>query len=141
MWNNTTPNTVAMPLSTNSHPVLDFTTTPLPEYAHSYCKIIDDVFTPEECTALIELAQLDNQWVQAAVHYGLGANQNYVDTSYRNSERILRFDNKAAENLFQKLLPYIPEIKELQSGIPYSQKVVGGAGLRKFKYRLVGWVH
>ncbi|KAF5350088.1 hypothetical protein D9756_009251 [Leucocoprinus leucothites] len=124
--------------TTNVHPVLDFSDTPLPEYSHSYCKVIDDVFTPDECAELIALAESDAKWAQAAVHYGLGPSQNYVDTSYRNSERILRFDDKAAEKLFQKLLPYIPELKELKAGNPYSSKIVGAQVLKHFNLKLCG---
>ncbi|KAF9448733.1 hypothetical protein P691DRAFT_729118 [Macrolepiota fuliginosa MF-IS2] len=124
--------------SPSDYPVLDFSTTTLPEYSRCYCKVIDDVFSPEDCAALIALAESDNEWEQAAVHYGLGASQNYVDTSYRNSERILRFDHKAAELLFRKLLPYVPELNELKTGTPYSEKIAGVTGLRMHRYKLVG---
>jgi hypothetical protein len=123
------------------YPVFDFSATPLPEYSHSYCKVIDDVFTPDECASLIALAESDTQWVQAAVHYGLGSTDNYVDTSYRNSERILRFDNKAAEQLFHKLLPLIPELMELKAGAPYSDAIAGTRVLRNFKYKLHGYIN
>jgi hypothetical protein len=125
--------------TTTNHPLFDFSPT-LPEYSHSYCKIIDDVFTPDECAALIALAESDSQWVQAAVHYGIGPSDNYVDTSYRNSERILRFDEQAAQELFEKLLPYIPELKELKSGTPYSEKIAGTHILKTFRYKLFGCV-
>src|SRR6266498_1755317 len=87
-------------------PVLDWSTTPLANvYAGHYVKIIDDLFTPEECAALIKLAESDAEWQQAAVHYGIGMDKSYVDTEYRNSERILRFDDAAAEQLYQKMPP------------------------------------
>ncbi len=121
------------------YPVFDFSTTVLPRYTGFYCKIIDGVFSQEDCASLIALAESGAKWKQAAVHYGLGAKDNYVDTDYRNSERILRFDHKAAEQLFQKLLPCIPELKELKPGVPYSEAILGGAALKKpFKYKLVG---
>jgi len=106
-------------------PVLDWSTTPLSKaYAGYYVKIIDNVFTDEECTALIKLAESDAEWKQAAVHYGLQPDQNYVDTEYRNSERILRFDHDAAEKLYQKLLPYVQELVEIKKGGKWD-KIVG----------------
>lgn len=125
--------------NTDPYPVFDFSTSALPRYTGYYCKIIDGVFSQEDCAKLIALAESDAKWQQAAVHYGLGAKDNYVDTEYRNSERILRFDHTAAEQLFQKLLPCITELNELRSGVPYSQSIVGAAALKKpLKYKLVG---
>lgn len=106
-------------------PVLDWSTTPLSRaYQGCYAKIIDNVFTDEECTALIKLAESDAEWQQAAVHYGLGPDQNYVDTEYRNSERILRFDHDAAAKLYKKLLPYVQELVEIKKGSKW-ERVIG----------------
>ena len=98
-------------------PVVDWSKTDVEsDYKGHHVKIIDDIFTPEECAELIALAESDSEWKQAAVHYGQGQDQNYVDTNYRNSERILRFDKEAAEKLYQKLLPYVSDIVELKPG-------------------------
>ncbi|KAF8880310.1 hypothetical protein BD779DRAFT_1788645 [Infundibulicybe gibba] len=96
-------------------PIFDFSATPLAkDYAGFYIKVIDDVFTPQECADLIVLAESDSKWEQAAVHYGLGPEQKYVNTEYRNSERILRFDHQAAEKMFQRLLPMVPELVQVK---------------------------
>lgn len=98
-------------------PVLDWSTTALAaDYPGHYVKIVDNVFTSEECAELIKLAESDSEWKQAAVHYGLLPHQNYVNTEYRNSERILRFDHDAAEKLYKKLLPYVQEFVEVKPG-------------------------
>lgn len=98
-------------------PVFDWSTTPLPHYYDGfYLKVLDNFFTSEECTALIALAESDDKWKQAAVHYGLGALENYVNTDYRNSDRILRFDHQAAEKIYQRLLPYVQELVEIKAG-------------------------
>jgi hypothetical protein len=123
------------------HPVLNFNNTPLPEYKDSYCKIIDNLFSPSECAELISLAESHAQWSQAAVHYGLGPTQNFVDLEYRNSERILLFDSDTASRIYNKLLPHIPEIIELASDIPYSKQIVGSSELKDFKYKLIGYVN
>jgi len=98
-------------------PIFDFSNTPLrDDYKGYYIKVIDNVFTPEECAELIALAESDQQWKQAAVHYGTGPNDNYVDTEYRNSQRILRFDKQAAAKIQERLLPYVPELIKIQPG-------------------------
>ncbi|CAA7264488.1 unnamed protein product [Cyclocybe aegerita] len=119
-------------------PVLDWSTTPLAtDYPGHYVKILDDVFSPGECAELIALAESDAQWKQAAVHYGLGAHQNYVDTDYRNSERILRFDNAAADKLYQKLLPCVQEIVEIKPGSEW-EGIIGPPGRINETWKCVG---
>ncbi|TFK22845.1 oxidoreductase [Coprinopsis marcescibilis] len=121
-----------------SAPVFDFSTTPVAiEYEGFYVKILDDVFTPEECAALIALAESDQEWKQAAVHYGLGAHQQYVNLGYRNSERILRFDHDAAAKIYGRLLPYIQELVQIKPGDEW-EKVVGSPGRVKGTWNLVG---
>ncbi|KAH8822830.1 hypothetical protein DL96DRAFT_1469838 [Flagelloscypha sp. PMI_526] len=122
-------------------PVIDWAQTPLPEYKDHYAKVIDGLFSSEECAELLALAtseppktdpasplaQLQEhhatkpnpqtgkvEWQQAAVHYGLGASSNYVDTDYRNSDRILRFDVDAANKIYEKLRPLLPELWEIR---------------------------
>ncbi|KDR71619.1 hypothetical protein GALMADRAFT_794126 [Galerina marginata CBS 339.88] len=96
-------------------PIFDFSNTPLKDdYKGYYIKVIDNVYSPEECDELIALAESDDQWKQAAVHYGTGPTDNYVNTDYRNSQRILRFDKKAAEKIQERLMPYVPELVKIQ---------------------------
>ncbi|KAF8880309.1 hypothetical protein BD779DRAFT_1549543 [Infundibulicybe gibba] len=96
-------------------PIFDFSTTPLAkDYAGCYIKVIDDVFTPQECADLIALAESDSKWKPAAVHHGLVSEQKYINLEYRNSERILRFDHEAAEKMFQRLLPLVPELVQVK---------------------------
>ncbi|KAF9530790.1 hypothetical protein CPB83DRAFT_850321 [Crepidotus variabilis] len=119
-------------------PVLDWASTDLAnDYAGHYVKIIDGVFSPEDCAELIKLAESDSKWKQAAVHYGMGADQNYVNTDYRNSERILRFDNDAAEKLYKKLLPYVHELVEVKAGSKW-EGIFGQRGPVKGTWNLVG---
>lgn len=106
-------------------------------YEGFYVKVIDDVFTPEECAAMIALAESDDKWIQAAVHYGLEPHQKYVDTSYRNSERILRWDHDAAEKIYQRLLPHVHELVELKAGDPWAT-VIATPSRMKGLWKLVG---
>ena len=122
-------------------PVFDWSTTPLAQnYDGHYVKVIDNLFTSEECAALIALAESDQEWKQAAVHYGLGAHENYINTEYRNSERILRFDHEAAEKMYQRLLPHIQELVEIKAGDKW-EGIIGRPGNVSGTWKLVGYVH
>ncbi|KAH6914764.1 hypothetical protein BKA70DRAFT_1383023 [Coprinopsis sp. MPI-PUGE-AT-0042] len=128
---------MASPAS-GSAPVLDWSKTVLAsDYPNAYCKIIDNVFTDEECKALIDLAESGSQWKQAAVHFGLEAHEQYVNTEYRNSERILRFDHEAAEKLYQKLLPYVQELVEIKPGSQW-EGIVGVPGRVNGTWKVIG---
>lgn len=98
-------------------PVVDWATTPLSaDYAGHYVKIIDNLFLPEECAELIALAESNAEWEQAAVNYGLGPNDKYIDTSYRDGFRILRFDRSTADRLYERLKPHVQELYKIGPG-------------------------
>jgi hypothetical protein len=121
-------------------PVFDWSTTPLArDYPGYYMKVLDDVFTRDECEALIALAESDQAWKQAALHYGLKPNETYINTDYRNSERILRFDHEAANRLYERLLPYVPELLEIKPGGEW-EGVVGVPGRVRGVWKLIGYV-
>jgi len=120
-------------------PVLDWSTTPLAhDYPGHYVKIIDDVFSADECAALISLAESDAKWTEAAV-YGKGPTQDEVNKEYRNSERILRFDKAAADKLYEKLLPYVQELVNIERGSEW-EGIVGAKGNVSGKWTLAGYV-
>ena len=119
-------------------PVFDFSNTPVANsYQGFYVKVIDNAFTLEECKEFIALAESDSEWQQAAVHYGLGPDQKYVDTDYRNSQRILRFDHEAANRIYQRLLPYVQEMVKIRPGDEW-ERIVGPRGQVKQIWELVG---
>ena len=121
-------------------PVFDWSTTPLArDYKGHYMKVLDDVFTPDECDALIALAESDQTWKQAALHYGLKPHETYINTDYRNSERILRFDHEAANRLYERLLPYVQELLEIKPGGEW-EGVVGIPGRVEGVWKLIGYV-
>lgn len=121
-------------------PIFDFSKTPIADdYKGFYVKVLDNVFTPEECAELIALAESKQEWKQAAVHYGLLPDQNYVDVDYRNSLRILHFDHQAAERIYQRLLPYVQELVRIQPGSEW-EGVMGAKGSIKGTWDLVGYV-
>ena len=121
-------------------PVFDWSTTPLARHYNGfYLKVIDDFLTSEECAALIALAESEDGWKQAAVHYGMGAHENYINTDYRNNEQILRFDHEAAEKLYQRLLPYVQELVEIKRGDKW-EGIIGQPGRVSGTWKLAGYV-
>lgn len=54
--------------------VIDFKTTPLPEYQGLYAAVLDNVFSREECDDLILAAEATTggQWEQAMINVGNG---------------------------------------------------------------------
>ncbi|KAF8641656.1 hypothetical protein AX16_009882 [Volvariella volvacea WC 439] len=106
-------------------PIADLSKTPLGDYYDGfYIKILDDVFTQEECQRLIALAETGTQWEQASLHSSTSANEDYVDKDYRNSERILRYDKAAADFLYQRLLPYVKELETIEEGSDWADVVM-----------------
>lgn len=121
-------------------PVVDWSTTPLSaDYEGHYVKIIDDLFSPAECAELIALAESDAEWEQAAVHYGLGPDDKYIDTEYRNSFRILRFDRPVADKLYGRLKPHVQELQKIDEGDKW-EGVVGLPGYVDGIWKCVGYV-
>ncbi|KAJ3540150.1 hypothetical protein NMY22_g4426 [Coprinellus aureogranulatus] len=121
-------------------PVLDWSKTPLADvYPGYYAKIIDDVFTPDECDALIALAQSDGkEFTQAYLNFGLGPNDKFMDLDFRNSDRILRFDKPAADQIYQRLLPYIPEITVLKPLDEYWERAARINKHQRPTWKLIG---
>ncbi|KAF8215045.1 hypothetical protein K438DRAFT_1901961 [Mycena galopus ATCC 62051] len=87
---------------------IDFATTALTQYSGFYATVIDDFLTPSECDALIELASSTGEWQPA----GLSARgpTPTVHAEFRNSDRVLRVDPDAADMIYQRLRPLVPEL-------------------------------
>ncbi|KAF8630213.1 hypothetical protein AX17_005469 [Amanita inopinata Kibby_2008] len=148
------------PTDPNNAPTFDFSKTPLAnDYPSTdfYVKVLEGVFTPKECRALIrfaetgvfdtdvdeamdtreELGEKENPWKQAGVNYGIEEHQQIVDTSYRNSERILRFDKDVSGWVSERIAPYIKEVVEIKPGSEW-ESIVSLPGKNKKTWKLVG---
>lgn len=125
-----------MPPTTNGD-LFDFTSTPLSrDYSGSYVKVLDDIFTPKECEDLISLAESDQKWQAALISTSTG---DRLETDYRDSERILRFDHDAANRIFERLLPFVQELVEIKPGGQW-EKIVGYPKRMTSTWNLVGCV-
>lgn len=103
-------------LKASAH-LLDFNSTspPLPCYNGTYAKILDNVFTPSECAELIALAEaygaehngVAGGWEPARLNGPPGSGEGVLYSNFRRSERILVFDDAAADRIFAKLRPLV----------------------------------
>ncbi|KAG6919333.1 hypothetical protein DXG01_006879 [Tephrocybe rancida] len=115
--------------------LLDLSDTPIAkDYPNSYIKVLDNIFTPEECAALIALAESDQEWKPAKLSTIEGE---VVDLDYRHSGRILRFDEKTAGEIYLRLLPHVQELIEIKAGSEW-EGVVGDRGRVRGTWKLVG---
>jgi hypothetical protein len=99
---------------------IDFKSTLLPEYKNCYAVILDNVLNEEECQHLIHMAESsagghcgedsapDDGWRPAMV--SAGANYEFLDPEYRNSDRII-WDN---ETLMSRLWTRILQAKGMK---------------------------
>ncbi|KAF8632930.1 hypothetical protein AX17_004693 [Amanita inopinata Kibby_2008] len=144
------------PTDPNNAPVFDFSNTPLAEDYPSttyYIKVLDGVFTPKECKAMIRFAETgvfdinddvvdtkatdENPWHQAAVNHGMQARHQIVNMQSRNSGRLVRFNTDLTTWLYKRLAPYVKEVAEIVPGSEW--ETVVGEPIRNDKiWKLVG---
>ena len=98
---------------------IDFSQTPLATpYSSFYAKIIDNVFTPNECADLIALASSTGDWSPAGLS-AEGPTQT-VHTNFRNSDRVLVINDEVSSRIYDKLRPLVDEICEIAPGSRWS---------------------
>ncbi|CAE6506527.1 unnamed protein product [Rhizoctonia solani] len=90
---------------------LDFVKLGLPEYKHKFAMVIDNLFTPEDRARYIAKVESEKEWEAAGV--GASVTATTVDSSYRNSSRILFDNEELADGVFKKLNPYLKDIESI----------------------------
>ncbi|KAF9074102.1 hypothetical protein BDP27DRAFT_1196159, partial [Rhodocollybia butyracea] len=90
---------------------IDFTSTPLAEsYSGAYALVIDNLLSSEECEDLIALAESTEPWQPAKLPgRSIKLEDQVLNTSYRHSDRILRFDHEAARKIYERVLPFVEQ--------------------------------
>lgn len=93
---------------------VDWATSALPEYDGLYAVVLENVLSPSECETLIKLAESSvddtrvnptgdhNPWKPAMVNAGSGFE--VLDTSYRNSDRIVWDQQEVVNRIWQRCL-------------------------------------
>jgi len=95
---------------------IDFDSFGLPEYSDKIALVIDNLFNKDDCRKIFSATggsfdDLSGAWSTAQVDPGGG--QQYFDTSYRNSGRIMVDDHELADWIFKKLMPHLQDIQAL----------------------------
>lgn len=105
-------------LITPTAKLIDFTKTPLEPYysqPHPFALVIDDLFTPEECGTLLSLAQSgDDKWEDALLNTGGG--HQVLAKNIRDCTRIMRDDFNTANWIYERVEPYLEEVKVINRG-------------------------
>ncbi|KAG6812583.1 hypothetical protein H0H92_002052 [Tricholoma furcatifolium] len=88
-------------------------TTVMKDYPTAFLKVIDNVFTSEECAALVARAEISTPWSTAMIQ---SFGRVRVDTEVRNNDRILLFDHEVSKELFERLFPHVEEFTDIVPG-------------------------
>lgn len=99
---------------------LDFVKLGLPEYRHKFALVIDNLFTAQDCARYLELAEESKDWEVAALNGGKPDLQ-FINTSYRNSDRIMLDDRVLAEEILNRLRPYLKGIEQMEKSPLHTQ--------------------
>ncbi|KAL8952488.1 MAG: hypothetical protein Q9222_001591 [Ikaeria aurantiellina] len=96
---------------------IDFTKTPLREYADLYAVVIDDAFTKSECDDLIRAAeaQTEGTWEQAMINVGGGRQKLMTDA--RDCGRIIWDDKDVVAKIWARVKDHVPEVALLRNNV------------------------
>ncbi|KAI3391272.1 hypothetical protein diail_7652 [Diaporthe ilicicola] len=93
---------------------IDWASTTLPEYAGLFAVVLDNVLSPSECQALLQLAESSvdvfrmnptgdhNPWMPAMVNAGSGFE--VLDSGYRNSDRLVWDQQEVVDRIWRRCL-------------------------------------
>ncbi len=121
----------SLPITTTP---IDFSTSPLPEYAGLYAVVLDHVLSPSECATLLELAEASvpetskmrgedgGPWGPAMVNVGGG--YEVLEQGYRNGERIVWDCEEVVGRLWERCLQS-EEVRRELAVVEEGSKVVG----------------
>jgi len=129
MATTTTTTTAASPTATR----IDFNQTPLAEVYgnpnNCFAMIIDNVLTPTECEELVALAESTGPWVPAA-----------KTLQFRNSLRILRLDAGTAGMVYERVEPFLGEVRRPGKELEGMTGRRGGGSGEKGSWELTAFV-
>jgi hypothetical protein len=90
----------------------------IPEYEGLYAVVLDSVFTPAECNALVRVAEASSagpsgvpEWQPAMINVG-GGRQSY-EPDARDCGRILWDDRAVVEAILNRVRTFVPELEFL----------------------------
>ncbi|PFH51238.1 hypothetical protein AMATHDRAFT_59535 [Amanita thiersii Skay4041] len=97
-------------------------------YHDFYALIIDNVFSPQDCTSFIDLANTSGIWSPAGL--SAGEQTQTVHTEFRNSERIIVINEDKASMIYDRLRPLVDDIHIITPTGPWSS-ITGKRGRKQ----------
>ncbi|KAK4698830.1 uncharacterized protein P7C70_g7439, partial [Phenoliferia sp. Uapishka_3] len=113
--------------------LLNFPSANLPEYSDCFAIILDDLFTRAELSRFLATAEASTPWDVARVN--ATADIAYVDTSYRNGERIILDSEELSREIFERVRPHLAKIEEFEEE-RWSQAAGGKKVVKKRMVRM-----
>ena len=94
--------------------LVEWSKTPLPEYAGTYAVVLDHVLTVAECAALSRAAEAASPdgWERALINVGMGMQELMPES--RNCDRIVWDDAEIAARIWKRVAEYVPELHALE---------------------------
>lgn len=104
---------------------IDFTNTPLPEYADLQAFVIDNALTSSECTTLLSAAELSGTWQRAMIQVGNGRQRQEDDQ--RKCGRLIWDSSDVAQRIWNRIKSFVPEIAKLDR----QAEITGGSAVMR----------
>ncbi|KAJ7152639.1 hypothetical protein C8R43DRAFT_858176, partial [Mycena crocata] len=110
---------------------INFPAAGLPEYEDCYAIIVDSVLSKPKLSSILQEVENFSPWTIAGLNSGPGT-EAFVDTSYRNGQRIIYDSVELSQKIFSQLRPHLGAIEEIEEYIH-----IRGHGPCKQKWHLV----
>ncbi|KAG9671661.1 hypothetical protein KCU99_g2984, partial [Aureobasidium melanogenum] len=104
---------------------INFTNTPLPEYADLQAFVIDNALTSSECTILLSAAEASGTWQRAMIQVGNGRQRQEDDQ--RKCGRLIWDSSDVAQRIWNRVKSFVPEIAKLDR----QAEVTGGSAVMR----------
>ncbi|KAG9659284.1 hypothetical protein KCU64_g3953, partial [Aureobasidium melanogenum] len=104
---------------------IDFTNTPLPEYADLQAFIIDNALTSSGCTTLLSAAEASGTWQRAMIQVGNGRQRQEDDQ--RKCGRLIWDSPDVAQRIWNRVKSSVPEIAKLDR----QAEITGGSAVMR----------
>jgi hypothetical protein len=94
--------------------------------------VIDGLFTDEELARFLATAEASGPWEIARVN--TGPNSSFLNTRYRNGERLIYDSFELSEEIFSKIRPHLSDIEEVKHPFGRKKMVRMNERLRFLRY-------
>ncbi|KAM0750663.1 hypothetical protein T439DRAFT_380542 [Meredithblackwellia eburnea MCA 4105] len=94
---------------------VDFASVGLGEYTGCFAIVLDNLFSKQELSRFLRTAEQSSEWDIAKVN--AGPDLAFVDTSYRNGQRIILDDFDLSREIFERIRPHLAEVEFVEENV------------------------